>query len=156
MLRFVVVLFMAGNVYPDQHEWMKKANPNELAYAVLGDRAGCPISVDDTARLISNSLNRARIKALHQAAGQKLVLGVYFTCRGDTGTGNYTLLVVTDFVNQAAGYRYGLTPFRSYEMSGNVKSLKTQVRDAIDSAVTDYLRVNFDLASWPAFDENSL
>jgi len=143
----LLVLMLPMVALSDPQPWMKKDNPNELT-AVPRLHPNCPITSDELSEFINGILIRSRIKPGSNSSGLHLYVDVQCTkpFLDDSFVGSIDVEFVSNLVNpsQSFAFRYDYTGYSSFGV-GDKETLWDIVRDNIEDALTDYLKVNFDL-----------
>lgn len=125
----------------------KKKNPNELAY-YISVASDCPIGEAQGESILEGVFVRSRIKPLGGTLNwlvQPLYLSVSVDCLKLTNQNPvYTLGVKFGNASEEVPVFY-MMDYGGFGI-GTKRSLRSLLRDNIESAVTDYLKVNFDLA----------
>ena len=132
--------------------WMKKEDPNSI-YLSYAQGDACPGAYED---VVSGALVRARMKRQpHWMAGE-LVLTVGVSCLKDDQDALVVYAITVKFgrfvINRQddSDFDLALYDFTPYDVFGFVgknhwEKIRGYVRDAVEEALTDYLKANFDL-----------
>ncbi len=124
-------------------QWMQKPNANELYVTlVVYPGAGCPVSRDQVDAVLSGVLVRSRIKRV-DSVGEGPGLSVVVDCEGRIFD------IDIDFFSRTAQGLWDRLGMISYGTHGTYGAdseyLLNAVREGFESAITDYLKANFDL-----------
>ena len=146
---FTATLFLlTGNVLAEPEEWMVKENPDELMVLAFST-ISCPVSGEIAYSTVEGVLTRSRIKAIPFTEASPEAefpwLLVFLGCGDD----RVLCSADVDFLGQEINgfrFRYGIVGYGVHGYCDNDPDrLLDQLRDGVESAITDYLQANFDL-----------
>jgi len=148
----LILLTLSTAAQAELEEWYKKAikvpNPNELP--LLTATSGCESSIkEDFRSVVEGVLVRSRIKPLqiaeHFTKPEKypINLNAAVSCVADLEL--YTFLIAVSFgrINLEEGVNF-IVPYGSIGRN-ETAVIKNEVKKSIERAITDYVKVNFDL-----------
>jgi len=149
LLTFTLMAAMPMSFAREMPEWLNEAikspTPNQLAY-FIGVGSDCEITKDEAISLVDGVLIRSRIKPLAQSFGGEasLYLNIRLECllmesRNPIFQININFARWTPYPPILYDHIYGTMGYGSKEyVSQNLK-------EYIENAITDFIKVNFDL-----------
>lgn len=150
LLPAIVAGLVATQALSSEHPgWLNQAlespTPNQLAYwASAGD--DCPMTSDEVAEIVDGVFIRSRIKPLRDEIFSEgsLYLNVTVSClTSDSSIHIFDSNVIFGVYNPQPPilyeYQYG-----KYG-TGDASFIRSSMQTSVENAVTDYIRVNFDL-----------
>ena len=129
---------------PAPAPWLTKDNPEELSYSVtLARDSVCGIEYQSVTGLLDNAFIRSRLRNNHRI--DQLTLSTTIECTRRGSMLLYYVAVEFARVNEAGVFiRYGERPQFDLRM-GTEQELVASIKSLVESALTDYLKANFDL-----------
>ena len=147
LLALAMILF-AGSAYAEQPDWfyqaIKQDNPNELAY--YAESHDCPITEDEVKGIVEGVLIRSRVKPLGGDAIFSATLFLYINIKCIKLESNNPIFDI-----QADFGQYKTMPATlylgalGYTGIGDKDYLTLEVKNAVERAMTAYIKANFDL-----------
>jgi hypothetical protein len=132
--------------YADINDWLKKHNPDELAYFAAVSST-CPISEKEMQEMVEGVFIRSRIRPLDKWTAGEVMLHIDLQCIGDSDFQSYIVNVElekpsvtadgTVLTTSLAGNPYGAFG------RGDASSIKNEIKDSVERALTDYIKANF-------------
>ncbi len=163
----LVAVFATGIASAEPQPWMKKKDPNELGYYFIQEIFSCQLNVP--AGLIADILTRSRIKALdyfameaqatmdrimrlpaesrtpHPSQHAAIFLDVHVNCAA-LPNDRYAVAMRINWARWDGQNRMlYANPDYSSVGYGPPEFVIQGLKDRIESAITDYLKANFDL-----------
>lgn len=143
----VLLVFVSCAAFAQGNAWMKQKDPNSLGLFVAVDEE-CPFSEEEVTNVLEGEYLRARIKPT-----QSLVLNitVSVTCvliEDDESVMGYAVSKQVRFgtrLTNGSLVLYEMPDYGSLDIGGtdSKRFLMNSISDAVSSAITDYLKVNF-------------
>lgn len=143
-----LLLLLPALSFAEGDEWLKKDNPNELA--VIARTYNCPVSTTELQDLAKGVLIRSRIKPLGGWTPSVVALYAYIDCikPADVYVFRYDLYFArfsdSPFSDDPVITHTPLWDYSNVGI-GQASFITESIKLAIEEAITDYLKANFDL-----------